>query len=51
MCIRDSYKSGHALNNKLARALMADSTAWEWASYPARETTQPVVTYAGPVYA
>ncbi len=23
------YKSGHALNNKLLRALMADESAWE----------------------
>lgn len=27
------YKSGHALNNKLIRTLMADETAWELATY------------------
>jgi UDP-3-O-[3-hydroxymyristoyl] N-acetylglucosamine deacetylase len=27
------YKSGHALNNKLVRALLADSSAWEYASF------------------
>ena len=29
----EGYKSGHALNNKLARALMADATAWEKVSF------------------
>ena len=29
----EGFKSGHALNNKLARALMADATAWEKVSY------------------
>ena len=28
-----AYKSGHALNNKLLRALLADSTAWEFATF------------------
>lgn len=28
-----AHKSGHALNNKLLRALLADATAWEWVSY------------------
>jgi UDP-3-O-[3-hydroxymyristoyl] N-acetylglucosamine deacetylase len=28
-----AYKSGHALNNQLLRALMADETAWEMISY------------------
>lgn len=27
-------KSGHALNNQLLRALLADRTAWEWAERP-----------------
>lgn len=31
-CFR-AHKSGHALNNKLLRALLADETAWEWASF------------------
>ena len=25
----EGYKSGHALNNKLVRALLADASAWE----------------------
>lgn len=28
-----AHKSGHALNNKLLRALLADAAAWEWVSY------------------
>ena len=47
----EGYKSGHALNNKLARALMADATAWEWASYPAQAAPEAVVSYGAPVYA
>ena len=31
------FKSGHALNNKLVRALLADRTAWEKVSFPAAE--------------
>jgi len=27
------YKSGHALNNQLVRALLADETAWEYTDY------------------
>ncbi len=27
------YKSGHALNNKLLRALLADAEAWEMVTY------------------
>lgn len=33
-----AYKSGHGLNNKLLRALMADSTAWEWVEFADRRT-------------
>src|SRR5690606_11849812 len=29
----EGYKSGHALNNKLARALLADASAWEKVSF------------------
>jgi UDP-3-O-[3-hydroxymyristoyl] N-acetylglucosamine deacetylase len=28
-----AHKSGHAMNNMLLRALLADSSAWEWASF------------------
>ena len=32
-----AYKSGHALNNKLLRALMADADAWEYATFERAE--------------
>jgi uncharacterized FAD-dependent dehydrogenase len=28
-----AYKSGHALNNQLLRALLGDASAWEWATF------------------
>ncbi|MCL4471821.1 MAG: UDP-3-O-acyl-N-acetylglucosamine deacetylase [Gammaproteobacteria bacterium] len=31
------YKSGHALNNRLLRALMADTEAWEFVSFERQE--------------
>lgn len=31
------FKSGHALNNKLLRTLLADESAWEFATYTSRE--------------
>jgi UDP-3-O-[3-hydroxymyristoyl] N-acetylglucosamine deacetylase len=47
----EGFKSGHALNNKLARALMADASAWEWASFPQSAEHEPVVVYGAPAYA
>jgi UDP-3-O-[3-hydroxymyristoyl] N-acetylglucosamine deacetylase len=35
------YKSGHALNNALLRALLADQKAWEYVSYE-DATTAPI---------
>jgi UDP-3-O-[3-hydroxymyristoyl] N-acetylglucosamine deacetylase len=46
----EGFKSGHALNNKLVRALLADATAWEWVSYDAPSSAVPVV-YGVPAYA
>lgn len=37
-------KSGHALNNKLLRALVADADAWELMSF--EETDQPALSFA-----
>lgn len=34
-----AHKSGHALNNRLLRALLADAAAWEWASFEQPATT------------
>ena len=36
------FKSGHALNNKLVRALLADSTAWEKVSFAAGAEPAPL---------
>ena len=38
----EGFKSGHALNNKLARALMADATAWEKVSYEGLAAEAPL---------
>jgi UDP-3-O-[3-hydroxymyristoyl] N-acetylglucosamine deacetylase len=46
----EGFKSGHALNNKLVRALLADASAWEWVSYDAPSSAVPVV-YSVPAYA
>lgn len=35
------YKSGHALNNKLLRHLMADAEAWEYVSFERAEDAPP----------
>lgn len=35
------YKSGHALNNKLLRHLMADAEAWEYVSFERAEEAPP----------
>ena len=32
-----AYKSGHALNNQLIRALMQDVTAWEYVTFENQE--------------
>ena len=38
-----AYKSGHSLNNKLLRALVADQEAWELTSY--NESEQAPITF------
>lgn len=51
-----AYKSGHALNNQLLRALMQDTTAWEYTTFERREDapatflSQPAQLLAKPVY-
>jgi UDP-3-O-[3-hydroxymyristoyl] N-acetylglucosamine deacetylase len=43
------YKSGHALNNKLLRALLAEPAAWEYATFEDEEAAQAVpISYANP---
>ena len=41
-----AYKSGHALNNQLLRAVLADQEAWEWATFEDEQTLP--VTFAQP---
>ena len=43
-----AHKSGHALNNRLLRALLADADAWEWASFELPETTPARVAHLYP---
>ncbi len=43
------YKSGHCLNNKLLRALLADQGAWEYVTFPDPE--QAPISYAHPAQA
>ncbi|MDI1361895.1 UDP-3-O-acyl-N-acetylglucosamine deacetylase [Methylotenera sp.] len=51
-----AYKSGHALNNQLLRALMQDETAWEYATFEKQEdapetfSTPETQLFAAPVY-
>jgi UDP-3-O-[3-hydroxymyristoyl] N-acetylglucosamine deacetylase len=40
-----AYKSGHALNNQLLRAVLADQEAYEWATFQDEEVP---VTFAQP---
>jgi len=39
----EGYKSGHALNNKLVRALLADVEAWEEVCYADPVAPPPVI--------
>jgi UDP-3-O-[3-hydroxymyristoyl] N-acetylglucosamine deacetylase len=41
-----AYKSGHALNNQLLRAVLADQEAWEWATF--EESAGSPVAFAEP---
>jgi UDP-3-O-[3-hydroxymyristoyl] N-acetylglucosamine deacetylase len=51
-----AYKSGHALNNQLLRALMQDETAWEYATFEKQEdapgtfSEQNQQLFAKPIY-
>lgn len=46
-----AYKSGHALNNKLARALLADSKAWEIVAFEDVHKPAPVTYSELPAFA
>lgn len=42
-----AYKSGHALNNKLLRALVADQAAWEIATFDQAQREAPIAYVRG----
>ena len=44
-----AYKSGHDLNNKLLRAMLADETAWEKVTF--KDQKKAPMSYATPSYA
>ncbi|NDK38074.1 UDP-3-O-acyl-N-acetylglucosamine deacetylase [Pseudoxanthomonas gei] len=46
----EGFKSGHALNNKLVRALMADRSAWEEVTFETAAAPAPVA-YGNPALA
>ena len=46
----EGFKSGHALNNKLVRALLAETSAWEEVTFENGIAPSPV-TYATPALA
>ena len=46
----EGFKSGHALNNKLVRALLAETSAWEEVTFEDRAAPSPV-TYTTPALA
>ena len=46
----EGFKSGHALNNKLVRALMAERSAWDEVTFDSQLDHAPVA-YASPVLA
>ena len=47
----EGYKSGHALNNKLVRALLAETSAWEEVSFEDADGAKPAIAYGAPVLA
>lgn len=46
-----AYKSGHGLNNRLLRALLADASAWEWATFQDEATTPAAIQRLQPLAA
>jgi UDP-3-O-[3-hydroxymyristoyl] N-acetylglucosamine deacetylase len=43
-----AHKSGHALNNRLLRELLADVSAWEWASFTQPEQASSAIRHLYP---
>jgi len=47
----EGYKSGHALNNRLVRALLAETSAWEEVSFEDAAGATPAIAYGSPALA
>jgi UDP-3-O-[3-hydroxymyristoyl] N-acetylglucosamine deacetylase len=43
LALFSAHKSGHAMNNRLLRVLLADADAWEWVSFETPAATPPRV--------
>ena len=43
-----AHKSGHALNNRLLRALLADAAAWEWTTFEEAAATPARIAHLYP---
>jgi UDP-3-O-[3-hydroxymyristoyl] N-acetylglucosamine deacetylase len=48
LALFSAHKSGHAMNNRLLRALLADADAWEWASFEMPAATPDRVAHLYP---
>jgi UDP-3-O-[3-hydroxymyristoyl] N-acetylglucosamine deacetylase len=48
LAVFSAHKSGHAMNNRLLRALLADADAWEWATFEKPEATPARVAHLYP---
>lgn len=44
----NAHKSGHAMNNRLLRELLADASAWEWATFEAPDATPARIAHLYP---
>ena len=48
LAVFSAHKSGHAMNNRLLRELLADATAWEWATFEEAASTPARVAHLYP---
>lgn len=46
-----AHKSGHAMNNQLLRAVLADQSAWEWVSFSQNTPQRVAKLYPSPQFA
>lgn len=48
LAVFSAHKSGHALNNRLLRALLADAEAWEWVTFEEPAATPARIAHLYP---